>query len=131
MPQIQELNLIYAQKPMIPYHYDEEEKIKDINEIIPNLDPDDQSFKILDELLKLRDQVAQMEDQSPSLIFSNSSMKSIAIEKPQTIESLTNLLDDSLITYANAYKYDILYIVRQISNTSTQNVFNMIQPRKL
>jgi ribonuclease D len=93
---------------------DDDEYLAVMAEIMhPLIGIDEIEGHILLDLVKWRDSVAAIEDESPNFVASNLCLRKIVEAKPRTVEELNSLLGELSSPYVDSFRADLLYIVKK------------------
>lgn len=103
----------FGRMPNLPYVFGQEEAEQMANNIFM-LDQQlsDDEKDIIFELVKWRDSIAVIEEESPNFIARDEAILKIAKDKPLTADDLTGGLEELLTPQLSTYAVDILLIVK-------------------
>ena len=127
---ITDKNLLLKQKwefPLLPYSFTEFQA-NEATQVIASLDSEitNLELKIIFELVKWRDSIAVIEEESPNFVASDIALLKIAKTKPKTINDLSSCLNDIFTPYIESFAPDIVTIVSKSNPSDANNIFNLI-----
>lgn len=117
----------FGRMPNLPYIFGQDEA-EEASFKIFKLDQQlsDQDKDIIFELVKWRDSIAVIEEESPNFIATDEAILKIAKDKPLTAEELVSDLNDLMTPQLSTYVTDILLIVKNNSENSNEEKDDVI-----
>ncbi|KAK8885901.1 hypothetical protein M9Y10_041358 [Tritrichomonas musculus] len=109
----------FGRMPNLPYKFGYEEQEAAVREVLKHDKSNEiteENKNIILELVKWRDSVAIIEEESPNFIATDQAILKIAKEKPTNLDELFSVLEELFTPQLSTYASDVLLIVHNNSN---------------